>query len=513
MVLTIFCFMEEAFMDTVSLWDAISKRENSYPALEKDIEVDVAIIGGGITGVTAASQLIKAGKKVAILEAERVGGVTTGYSTGNLYILVQPFFQNIQSKFDFETAKAVAYSRKMAIDLIEKNVQEKNINCHFSRRPLYAYYDKNERVSLDKEVELLKKMEIPIEYTKELPLPFKFKKAFMMPDQARFNPLQYVISMAEDLAKKGCAIYENTRITSMEENEVCILKTDRATITAKKVLLATHTPIGINPTQMYLGPYRSYVVCVKTDKNEYPEGHFWDLERHGPASCTHAMSGPKPELLMVAGSHHKTGQDKNTDSHYKKLDKFLRKTFNVKEVIYEWSAQHYQSADKIPYIGLAHRFAKHTYLATGYWADGLTYGTLAGMLIGDFILEKDNPLTKTYNSNRFTPIASAPALVKENMNVMLQYLKDYPFCLTKNFDDIQKGEGKVVEINREKCGVSRDEDNKLHIVSAVCTHMKCIVNWNNAEKSWDCPCHGSRFTCKGKVIEGPATIDLEQKEI
>jgi len=499
-------------MDTTSLWEAISTRLSAYQELSKNIEVDVAIIGGGITGITAASHLIKAGKTVAIIEADKIGGVTTGYSTGNLYIAVQPFYQNIVSKFDFETAKSIAHSRKFAIDYIEKNIQENNIQCNFSRRPWYGYTADHERISLDKEVELIKKMELPIEYVKELPLAFKFKKAVLMPNQARFNPLQYVISMADDLVKQRCLIFENTRVTNIDEKDVCVLETANAKVTAKKVLMATHTPVGINLTQMFTAPYRSYVVSVRLKDNKYPEGHFWDLDRPPHATCTHAASSNNPELLMVAGSHHKVGQGKDTITHYQELEKFLRDHFPVSEVAYQWSAQHYQSADNVPYIGLASRSAKHTYIATGFFADGLIYGTLAGIILADLILENKNPLIDTYQSNRFDPIASLAFISRENSNVFIQYLKDYPLFSSKNYDDIKPGEGKVLEINREKCGVSRDKNNQLHIVSAVCTHMKCIVNWNNAEKTWDCPCHGSRFAQDGTVIEGPTKSNLENKQ-
>lgn len=501
-------------MDTKSLWEAISIRSTKYPELSKDIEVDIAIIGGGITGITAASHLVKAGKKVAIVEADKIGGVTTGYSTGNLYIPVQPFYQKIVSKFNFDTAKAIAHSRKFAIDYIEKTINEKDITCQFSRRPWYGYTANQERISLNKEVELIKKMELPIEYVNELPLAFKFNKAVSMPNQARFNPLQYVISMADDLAKQGCMIFENSRIIKNEEkNDICLLETANAKISAKKVLMATHTPIGINLTQVFTAPYRSYVVSVRLEDNTYPEGHFWDLDRPPHATCTHAISSNMPELLMVAGSHHKVGQGDDMISHYKELENFLRAHFPVAEIAYQWSAQHYQSADNIPYLGLINHSAKHTYMATGYFADGLIYGTLAGIILGDLMLGNKNPLADIYQANRVNPIASLPFLTKENSNVFFQYLKDYPIFGENKYDDIKPGEGKVLDIKREKCGVSRDLNNKLHIVSAVCPHMKCILNWNNAENTWDCPCHGSRFTQEGKVIEGPAQTDLENKQM
>ena len=494
-------------MSNTSLWEAISIRNTPYPILENDLEVDVAIIGGGITGITAANQLVSTGKKVVILEANTLGGGTTGNSTGNLYVAIEPYYQTVEATFNFETAKTIAYSRKAAIDYIEKNVKEKDIDCHFTRRPWYAYTTK-EAKKLEREVELFNKMGMPIEYTDNMPLDIKFKKAAVMQDQARFNPLQYVIAMAADLAKKGCLIFENTPVIEIVETEHGILKTAHATITAKKILIATHTPVGINSTQMFTAPYRSYVVAVKLEN--CPEGHFWDVSGISPSICTHAMSQNHPELLMVAGNHHKTGQGSDLMQNFEKHEAFLRKNFNTKDVAFQWSAQHYQSADSAPYIGL-NGSAQHTYIASGFWADGLTYGTLAGIIVGDLILGKNNPLSATYQPDRKKMMTSMPFVLKENANVLLQYLKDYPLISLQNFDDIKPGEGKVIEINREKCAVSRDDNNLLHVVSAVCTHMKCIVNWNDAEKTWDCPCHGSRFTCKGKVIEGPAILDLEIK--
>lgn len=499
---------------TISFWNAINKRENNYPALEKDIEVDVVIIGGGITGITAANQLLKAGKKVAIVEAEQIGSGTTAYSTGNLYIPVQPFYQSIFSKFDLETAKTIAHSRKFAIDYIESQIQEKKIECQFHRRPWYAYSNQEERISLDKEVELFKKMQIDIDYTTSLPFPLKYKKAVVMPNQARFNPLQYVLSMAEDLHKNECQLFENTRVLDInEEEEHCTISTQNAKIKAQKVFIATHTPIGINNTHIFTAPYRSYVLAVTLTDKLYPEGHVWDLDKNSHSICTHAISEAEPELLMVAGSHHKTGQGINMEQHYQELRSFLQEHFAVEKVVYHWSAQHYHSADNVPYIGSASRSSKHTYMATGYFADGLVYGTLAGIIISDLITKTVNPLADTYQSKRVDLVASTSFLIKENFNVFLQYLKDYPLCSSKDYNKLSCGEGAVFEINGEKCAVSRDKNNNLHSVSAVCTHMKGIVAWNNAEQTWDCPCHGSRFTTEGKVIEGPATNDLPHKSL
>lgn len=502
-------------MDTTSLWKEITTKSSTYPALSKDLDIDVAIIGAGITGITAALQLIKAGKRVAVFEADKVGGVTTGFSTGNLYIAVQPYYQHIISKFNVAAAKQIAKSREFAIHYIEKNIKEKNIKCHFHRRPWFAYTNDESRISiLEKEVEAIKSLGFDINFTNTLPLAFKFKKAARMENQARLNPLQYVVSLADYLKQQGCLIFENTRIEDIEEkNDSCYLTTNHGKkITAKKIVMATHTPIGVNATQLFTAPYRSYVVSVRLKNNEYPEGHFWDLDFPHHATCTHAVSGDHPELLMVAGSHHKVGQGKITDSHYQELEKFLRDHFPVEKIAYQWSAQHYQTADDVPYIGLVSRFAKHTYMGTGYFADGLVYGTIAGIIMSDLILEKENEWAQIYNSNRLKLLASAAFLAKENSNYLLQYYKDFPKKNFTHFSEIKPGNAKVVEIDREKWGIYRDENNKLHMVSAVCTHMKCLVNWNHVEKSWDCPCHGSRFTIDGEVIEGPAKINLKRRE-
>lgn len=502
-------------MVNTSFWKSITVKSQHFPSLTETIEVDVAIIGAGITGITAALHLTDAGKKVAILEAHEVGGVTTSFSTGNLYIPVQPYFQNIASKFDIETAKKIAKSRQFAMDYIEKNIFDKKIACQFSKRPWYLYTDDEKKISFfEKEVNVFKQMDIPIHEIHALPLPLKFKKAAMMENQARFNPLKYVLDIAENLQKAGCLIYENSRVEEMEEKkEYCVLKTGSGKIKAKHIIIATHTPIGINSSQLFTAPYRSYVIAVTLKNKQYPEGHFWDLNSPHHGVCTHSISTNHPELLMVAGNHHKVGQESDAKSHYEELEKFLRKDFDVEEVVYRWSAQHYHAADDVPYVGLASRASKKTYIATGFFADGLLYGTLAGIIIGDLILKKENLLFQTYDSERLTPISSASFLIKEGSNVFLQYLKDFPFRETTDFTKIKKGEGKVVSISQEKCAAFRDENNELHVVSAVCPHMKCILSFNNAEKTWDCPCHGSRFSTEGFVIEGPAMSDLKKIHI
>jgi nitrite reductase/ring-hydroxylating ferredoxin subunit len=281
-------------------------------------------------------------------------------------------------------------------------------------------------------------------------------------------------------------------------------------IIAKNGILATHTPIGINPIQLYTAAYRSYVLAVELEDKVYPEINAWNLEVPHYAISTQSKKQDKPDLLVIAGSHHKTGQEKDTNRHFDELQRYLEKHFKLSSIAYRWSAQHYLAADGVPFIGLAKGY-KNIYEATGFFADGLVYGTIAGIILSDSILKQKNILNRFYNTRRHSFIASLPFLIKENFNVFVQYLKDMPILSSTPYKDIQKDEAKVLEVRGEKLGAYRDTHDKLHVVSVVCTHMKCILNWNIAEKTWDCPCHGSRFSYEGEVIEGPAIQNLAKK--
>jgi glycine/D-amino acid oxidase-like deaminating enzyme/nitrite reductase/ring-hydroxylating ferredoxin subunit len=505
-------------MNTISLWRDIQKKSPSYTKLDRNAEVDVVIVGAGITGIIAALQLIQAGKSVALLEALKVGGGTTGDSTGNLYVAVQPYYHKIEAKFDAETVKTIAHSRQFSMDFIEALVKEKNIDCFFHRRPWYLYSKETKTDKIvEREVATLKEAKMEIDFVDSIPLPFKITRAAKMERQARFNPLKFITALAEDLSRNGCAIFEETRFLDFEEKKGrCLVQTDRGRIKARDVIMATHVPKGINFLQTLAIPYRSYAVAVRLKGGEYPNANFWDTSEPHHATSTHSTTSAGLDLLVVADSHHKTGQvaGKNHVEMYRQIEDHLHRHYDVGSVAYRWSAQHYQAADGVPYIGRVGRSSRHTYVATGYFADGLAYGVIAGILLTDLILGKKNPWAKVYDSTRFTPLASVKKFMKEGVNVLAQYLKDLPKNVdAKNFADIAPGEGKTVAIKGEKLAAYRDADRTLHVVSAVCTHMQCIVKFNDAEKSWDCPCHGSRFTVDGQVIEGPAIIDLEQRNV
>ncbi|GAB3169613.1 FAD-dependent oxidoreductase [Telluribacter humicola] len=515
-------------METQSFWEATIAKRSEYPSLEGNIEVDVAIIGGGITGITTAQRLVAAGKKVAVLDARRIGGGTTGWSSGNLYVPVSPYYQNIKTNRDTQTIQTIAQARSAALDFIELQASSKNIDCHFSRRPWYYYTYEDKMVSkIEKEVDALREAGLQVELVDEVPPLHKsnIKKAARMDGQARFHPLKYVLGMAENIAAQGAQLYEYTTVYDYkEEEDHCIVKTTNGSVKASYVVVATHLPIGIHTVHTVAGPYRSYAVAVKL-RGEYPDAYFWHNDGIHKTITTHGSESKDLDILMVVGNHHKTGQasEQEYQHYFKELEDYARKTFDVASVEYRWSAQHYRSGDGVPYIGQTNIGAaglptigsKRTYMATSYDADGLTYGTVAGIHISEQILGKENPeWVEAFNPKRIASLATVKEFIKENANVAVQYIKGNPFTAdVSEFKEIQKGEGKTIKVNGEKLAAYRDEKDQLHVCSAICPHLLCAVNWNNAEKTWDCPCHGSRFMIDGTVIEGPAIHNLEKKDI
>ena len=496
---------------TKSIWSAHAAA-GEFPALEQDIEVDVAIVGGGITGITTACLLAKSGMKVAVLESGRVGEGTSGSSTGNLYTMVDKRLHHIQSKWDKKTAGIVAESRTAAMNLIADLVAEYNIDCAFKRVPWYLFSETDKKdATIEKEKQAAADYGLEIEELQELPVPVKVSRALKVENQAQFNPAAFVKGLAGKIASENCQIYEQSSVYDIKKGDKKQVLTSGGKVTAGKVVLATHTPKGVYGVQTAIYPYREYAVAakLKDSAENIPEGIFWDTE----AKFHHSLRSYKADdgnYVLVVGGHHKVGQSDDYERFYQKLEENARRFFDVDEVQYKWSAQHYKPADGLPYIGES--IHENIYLATGFSTDGLTYGAMSAMILNDIFNARENPWAETYKLKRFTPQKSAKEYIKGNINVMKQYLEVFPGqSEAEAFSEVKPGEGKVVEKGTAKFAVYKDETGKAECVSAFCTHLGCVVDWNEAEKSWDCPCHGSRFETNGKVIEGPAYEPLAQK--
>ena len=498
-------------METKPIWSENSINTD-FPKLVDNINVDVAIIGAGITGITAAEQFKKHGYKIAVLEAREVGKGTSGQSTGNLYSVTEYPNYEIVEKYDSETLKLVLESRKDAMQFISDTVKRLNIDCDFREQSMFIFGN-DDSIDFEKEILIADKIGLPFFPLQEENFPFNYKEGIQYLHQAQFNALLYVQHLAKHIEDESCRIYENSRVLEIEEkDEEVIIKTDSAIVSAKYVVHATHTPLGLQMQyHTTLGPYREYGIGVKLRNDTYPEGIFWGHYENKKYSVRSYKIDNEPYLLCI-GSMHKVGQAQDNKEHIQELETFVRQHFEVESVTHQWGAQNYKPADLLPYIGQKSTGSKQ-YIATGFSADGLVYGVLAGMLLADELSGKKNPYAELYKASRHQPLKAAKKFAKENLNVAAQMIKDVTL---PGFDDkevdVQLGEGKVLQVYGKKLAIYKDKAGKVITLSAICPHMGCTVHWNNAEESWDCPCHGSRFDTSGCVIEGPAFHGLEKKE-
>jgi glycine/D-amino acid oxidase-like deaminating enzyme/nitrite reductase/ring-hydroxylating ferredoxin subunit len=477
------------------------------------LSVDTAIVGGGITGLTTAMLLAEAGQRVALVEAKAVGGGTTGNSTGNLYATVGPLLSRLVDKWGAQTMEAVVRSRASAVDLVEHTVRRRGIECAFARRSWHLFAmpgnDGHEKV-VENEYETARSAPLVTRRLSRAPLPFDTGSTLVIDGQAQLNPAAYVRGLARAIDSPGCRIFEQSPAHNIEPGK-SVVETSRGRLQADNLVVATHVPKGFNIVQTELGPYREYAIAATLRSGDYPEGIFWSAgdERHSIRS--HAVDASR--YLVVIGPGHKTGQEPHTERCYRRIESFVRTHFDVDAITHRWSAQGYYPADEIPYIGRS-ASASHLYVATGYAADGLTYGTLAGMILADEILGRPNDFSSLYKATRVKPVKSAKAFLRENIDVAAQYVKGFAGgTKIEALRDLARGQGEIIEVHGKKIAAYRDQTGTVSALSPVCTHLKCLVRWNEAEQSWDCPCHGSRFGIDGAVIEGPALAPLERIDL
>ncbi|HEX8270327.1 MAG TPA: FAD-dependent oxidoreductase [Flavobacterium sp.] len=498
----------------ISLWRSYSAGTN-FNSLSGNITTQVAIIGGGITGITTAQLLKEAGFEVVVLEAMKVGGGNTGHSTGNLYVAIEEGFDTIKSKYDNETLATVISGRSDAINLIADNVTRFSLDCDFRRQPWYSYASNSLNAG---KIEKIQKAGIEagatINDVSPGEVPFGFKKAIRIDNQAQFNPLRYTQQLAVAIADDACRIYEDTRVTSIhEDDDFTTIKTTNGQVRATYVIHATHTPKGLMPDfHSLLGTYREYGIAAKLNSGNYPEGTFWGYYNMNDRYSIRSYEHEGEKYMIVVGQPHEVGQKENNLENIENLEKFLRERFDVAEITNRWGGQNYKPADGLPYIGRKNK-GSNVFIATGFSTDGLTYGTLSAMIIRDMMLNRENDYTRVFDATRHNPMKAAAKFIKENALNATHLLNDYVFFKDPKLSEIPRDQGKVVEVEGKKLAVYHTAEGEMKACSAICTHMGCVVHWNGAEKTWDCPCHASRFDVEGGVIEGPALTPLKQMEV
>ena len=493
-----------------SYWIA-STSTPRFPRLEEPVEVDVAVLGAGIAGITAATLLKGAGKTVALLESKEVLRGVTGHTTAKLTSGHALAYSAISSIFGPAEARLYAQANEAAIQYVRRVAEEREIDCDLETAANYVYTESREEVdTIRAEVEAAKAAGLEVSFVTETPLPFPVAGALRQENQAQFHARKYLLPLVEAIPGEGSHVFQETRALAVEDGEPCRVETDRGDLRARDVIVATH--LSILDRGLFFAktsPKRSYVLGIPAEAESAPDGMFISTETPIHSIRSTPLNGRR--LLLVGGEGHKTGQEEDTRRRYASLEAWARSRFDVGEVEYRWSTHDNYSADHVPFVGKLTRRADHVFVATGFSGWGMTNGTVAGMILSDAILGRENAWAALYDSTRLPPVRGLGRLAKENANAGTRWIGDRLPGRKGAVGEIPAGEGRIVEWNGERAAVYKDEQGALTALSAVCTHLGCLVSWNTAEKSWDCPCHGSRYDTGGRVIQGPAVNDLERK--
>jgi glycine/D-amino acid oxidase-like deaminating enzyme/nitrite reductase/ring-hydroxylating ferredoxin subunit len=475
--------------------------------------VDTIIVGAGITGITTALMLQKAGQKCIILEAGNVGFGTTGGTSAHLNTFFDATYPEIENDFGKEAAKQVADSGKEAFSIIKAFVDEYQIECDFEYKEGYLFSEnKNETKQLKEILQSSANAGIAVEESKTNDVPIPFELAVKFSKQGQFHPLKYINGLADVFTALGGIILEHTFVSDSKTEEGIIEVTAGSrTLKAANLVYATHMPPGINAFSFRCAPYRSYVLGVRLKDGNYPTGLAYDMQEPYHYFRTHDIDG-QPHLI-IGGEDHKTGHD-DPEQAFANLESYLNQYYQVDSVVYKWSSQYYVPADGLPYIGRLAASKDSTYIATGFNGNGMMFGTLSAKIISDQILGIENEYAELYSPSRLKPIAGFTDFVRENADVAWHFIADrFSMEALDAVSDLKTGEGKVAELQGTKLALYKDKDGKITALSPVCTHAGCIVDFNAAEQSWDCPCHGGRFDLSGKVVSGPPQKNLEHVQI
>ena len=484
-----------------------SAPESDYPAYEPNLrQVDVAVIGGGITGLTIALLLGRAGTSVAVLEAARVASGVTAYTTAKVSSLHGLTYADLERSFGAEGARAYAEANEAALAEMARLVDDLGIDCSFERLPAFTYTENTDAVAqIEAEVAAAARAGLAASFTTEVDLPYPVAGAIRLEDQAQFHPRRYCLGLAEAIVAAGGAVYEQTRVLDIDEGEPCMVRTERGELAARHVVQATQLPV-VDPAGFFARthPERSYALAVELD-GEAPQGMYLSADQP-----TRSVRPIEERLVLIGGEGHKVGQDPDTERRYAALEAFARERFKVVGIRHSWSAQDFMPADGVPYIGRLTPRSKHRLVATGFKKWGLTHATVAAMILRDHLAGVQNPWAWLYDATRLKPKAAAGSLVSENLNVAKRFVGDRLSSLRPPpAGTLAPGEAGMRVVDGHKVAAYCDDAGQLHTVSARCTHLGCLVTWNTAERSWDCPCHGSRFDIDGRVIQGPAVRPLD----
>ncbi|TFJ93872.1 FAD-dependent oxidoreductase [Lentibacillus salicampi] len=499
-------FPQAFWRDSVSLPD--------FPKLSESLKTEVAIVGGGITGITAAYLLTKQGMKVTLMDAGNLLNGVTGHTTAKITAQHGIIYDEFIQHFGEEKTSLYYEACMNAKQLIEDAIETHHIECDYRQEDAYIFTNEGAYVSqLETEKKAYDQLNIPGELTSDMPLEIPVNSVLKMNNQAQFHPLKYLKVLVDEAVNNGLEIYEQTTATDIEYSKhPTIVTRDEHRINCNYVIQATHYPFydgqGFYPVRMY--PERSYIIAVKTPEN-FPGGMYINAESPTRSIRSANMNGE--DLWLIGGENHKTGQGRSTMDHYEALHQFAEKQFGISDFVYRWSAQDLTTMDKLPYIGPVTKNEDNVFVATGYRKWGMTNGTIAAKIISDRILNKENPYSDLYTPSRFQADPSVRKFARMNADVAKHMIRGKLEYTNGQVKDLKPDDATVTRVNGQRTGVYKDENNQLYAVDTTCKHLGCEVNWNSGDRTWDCPCHGSRYTYTGEVIEGPAKEPLNKVKL
>lgn len=487
-----------------SLWERVERP--TLPTLRDERAFDIAVLGGGITGLTTALLLKREGARVAVLEADRVGAATTARNTAKATALQSTLYRTIRAHRGAEAAAIYAAASTSAVEKIAELSHEEGISCDLHRRPAYTYATSEQELpGLEEETAAAQDAGLTLISDDGIDLPFPVRGALRLDDQIEFQPVQYATGLARAVHGDGCEVFEHSRALTLDEGSPCRVTTAEGAIRADHVVVATHYPIWDRGLYFArLEPHRSYCIAARI-RGKPPQG--LSINTGGPTRSVRSYG----DHLVVCGESHPTGARSVSTARYERLEEFAKTNWNVDEITHRWSAQDPTPYDHFPMVGAYTPWSSRLHVATGFMKWGLTGGTFAGMVLADLLSGRDNPWAKALSPTRFSP-CSAVTLGRINLNTGAHFVGDrLAPATTHTPEGLQPGQAGTLRNGTDLTGTYRDENNELHAVSLRCTHLGCLLRFNGAERSWDCPCHGSRFDIDGAVLEGPAVHPLETK--
>lgn len=497
-----------------SIW-----QENHLQAFNSEISkhYDVVVVGGGITGVSTALKLQEQGRSCLIIEANKIGFGTTAGTSAHLNTVLDTPYTDIINKHGLEKAKLVAESARQAISIIQRNVARHSIDCNFFKCNGYMFAtNSEEKDSLIGIKDAIREVGTCCEETKSVPLHDTFDYAIEFDEQGYFHPTKYLKGLLDAFISLGGNVIERVVVEATEANgdHLQIQTSSGLKVTAHDVVYATHTPPGIQLMSFRLAPYRSYIqVWGLADAADYTDAVIYDMKE--PFHYIRPLKMGTQRYLMIGGQDHKTAAHQNEKLNFLELEAFVRANYNVTDKAYQWSSQYYESQDSLPFIGhYPGPGNDRLYLATGFGGNGMIFGSLSAEIITELILDGENRYANLYSPARFGPLSSIGAALRDNLDVVKHFVADR-FAVNKidGLAELARGEGKVLRYDGENIGIFKDLHGKIHAINPTCTHAMCTVKWNNTEYSWDCPCHGARYSPDGDLLNGPTVKNLNRFDL